>query len=79
MGGMSMQEFYRILNDKEQRNFIRMNPFWYKEFNRTTNVHTQFKQMFDTVKKEQTPSKLATIDKHLNTANLMLKLLKGIK
>ncbi|MCL1989369.1 MAG: hypothetical protein FWG67_00610 [Defluviitaleaceae bacterium] len=74
-----MQEFYRIMNDKEQRDFMRMNPVWYKEFNRVGHAHTQFKQVFDVAKKERTPSRLATIDKHLSTANLMLKLLKGFK
>jgi len=74
-----VQEFYRMMNNKEQRDFIRMNPAWYKEFNRTTNAHTHFKQVFDVAKREARPSRLATIDKHLNTANLMLKLIKGFK
>ena len=74
-----MQEFYRLMNNKEHRDFMRMNPVWYKEFNRTMNAHADFKQVFDRVKKEQTPSRLTTIDKHLNTAGLMLKLLKGFK
>jgi len=74
-----MQEFYRTMNNKEQRDFIRMNPIWYKEFNRVTHAHTQFKKVFDLAKKDATPSRLMTIDKHLNTVNLMLKLLKGFK
>ena len=74
-----MQEFYRMINNKEQRDFIRMNPVWYKEFNRTQDAHTHFKNAFDVAKREATPSRLATIDKHLNTANLMLKLIKGFK
>ena len=74
-----MQEFYRMMNNKELRDFIRMNPVWYKEFNRTTDAFTHFKQVFDTAKREATPSTLATIDKHLNTAKLMLKLIKGFK
>ena len=74
-----VQEFYRMMNNKEHRDFIRMNPVWYKEFNRTQNAHTGFKQMFEQAKKERTPSRLSTIDKHLNTVGLMLKLLKGIK
>ena len=74
-----MQEFYRMMNHKEQRDFIRMNPVWYKEFNRMTGAHTQFKQAFDVAKREATPSRLATIDKHLNTAKLMLKLIQGFK
>ena len=74
-----VQEFYRLMNNKEQRNFIRMNPAWYKEFNRTRDAHTHFMQVFDIAKREATPSRLATIDKHLNTANLMLKLIKGFK
>ena len=74
-----MQEFYRMMNNKEQRDFIRMNPVWYKEFNRAHNAHTHFKNAFDVAKRAATPSKLATIDKHLNTANLMLKLIKGFK
>ena len=74
-----MQEFYRIMNNKEQRDFIRMNPAWYKEFNRMRDAHTHFNQAFDIAKRDSTPSTLATIDKHLNTAKLMLKLLKGFK
>ena len=74
-----MQEFYQMMNDKEQRNFIRMNPSWYKAFNRMADTHVHFKQAFDVAKREATPSKLATIDKHLNTAKLMLKLIQGFK
>ena len=72
-----MQEFYRMMNDKTQRDFIRMNPVWYKEFNRNADAHVHFKQVFDTAKREATPSRLTTIDKHLSTAKLMLKLVKG--
>ena len=74
-----MQEFYRIINNKEHRDFIRMNPIWYKEFNRDLNSHIKFKQVFDRAKREAAPSKLETVDKHLNTAKLMLKLIKGFK
>ena len=74
-----MQEFYQLLNDKPQRDFIRMNPVWYKNFNRAHDAHPSFKSAFDVAKKNATPSKLVTIDKHLNTANLMLKLIKGFK
>ena len=74
-----MQEFYRLMNNKEQRDFIRMNPTWFKEFNRATAASTQFKKIFESAKKDATPSRLVTIDKHLNTVNLMLKLLKGFK
>ena len=74
-----MQEFYQLLNDKTQRDFIRMNPTWYKNFNRAGDAHTHFKSAFETAKKNATPSRLTTIDKHLNTANLMLKLIKGFK
>ena len=74
-----MQDFYRIMNNKEQRDFMRMNPVWYKAFNRTTDAHTHFKQVFDVAKREATPSRLETVNKHINTANLMLKLIKGFK
>lgn len=74
-----MQEFYRLMNDKERRDFIRMNPVWYKTFNRTPEAHMHFKQVFDTAKKEVTPSNLEKINKHINTANLMIKLIKGFK
>lgn len=74
-----MQEFYQMLNDKPQRDFIRMNPGWYKNFNRSHSAHSQFKNAFDVAKKNATPSKLVTIDKHLNAANLMLKLIRGFK
>jgi len=74
-----VQEFYHMMNNKEHRDFIRMNPIWYKEFNRTQNAHAGFKQMFERAKKERIPSKLTTIDKHLSTVGLMLKLIKGFK
>lgn len=74
-----MQEFYRIINDAEQRNYLRLNPAWYKYFNRTPDAYRGFRDVFENAKKEGTPSRLVTIDKHLNTANLMLKLLKGFK
>lgn len=74
-----MQEFYQLLNDKSQRDFIRMNPVWYKNFNRAHDAHTHFKSAYDTAIKNATPSRLMTIDKHLNTANLMLKLIRGFK
>lgn len=74
-----MQEFYRTMNNKEQRDFIRMNPVWYKTFNRTPDAHTHFKQVFNSVKRETTPSRMESINKHINTANLMLKLVKGFK
>lgn len=74
-----MQEFYQMLNNEEQRKFIRMNPVWYKAFNRSPQTHTQFKKVFEIAKKDATPSRLVKIDKHLNTVNLMLKLLKGFK
>jgi len=67
------------MNNKEQRDFMRMNPVWYKAFNRTTDAHTHFKQVFDVAKREATPSRLETVNKHINTANLMLKLIKGFK
>ena len=75
----SVQEFYRMMNNKELRDFIRMNPVWYKEFNRAHDAHTHFRQVFDVAKREATPSGLERIDKHLNTAKLMLKLIKGFK
>jgi len=74
-----MQEFYQLLNDKEQRDFIRMNPSWYKFFNRNHDAYNSFKTTFDEAKKQSTPSRLTKIDRHLNTANIMLKLLKGFK
>ena len=74
-----MQEYYKIMNQKEQRRYLRQNPMWYKHFNRVAGAHTHFKQDFDAAVKASTPSRLTTIDKHLNTANLMLKLIKGFK
>lgn len=74
-----MQEFYQLLNDKTYRDFIRLNPVWYKNFNRAHDTHIHFKNAVEAAKKNATPSKLVTIDKHLNTANLMLKLIKGFK
>jgi len=72
-----MQEYYNMLNNKEQRDFIRMYPAWFKEFNRSNDAHLNFNKAFDAAKKDATPSRLVTVDKHLKTANLMIKLLKG--
>ena len=74
-----MEQLYTIMNDKAQRQFIRMNPAWYKEINRRPESYEQFKQQFDIAKKEATPSKLQTVDKHLNLARAMLKLVGGIQ
>jgi|GEM_PF-1358181 len=74
-----MQEYYRMVNDKEKRDFLRMNPMWYKEINRDQGSYQRFDQTFEVVKKERTPSKMEALDKHLNTAKLLLKLAQGLK
>jgi len=74
-----MQEYYRMVNDREKRDFLRMNPIWYKEVNRDFDSYERFKHTFEIAKKERTPSKLETVDKHLKTAKLVLKLIQGIK
>jgi len=67
------------MNNKEFRDFLRMNPAWYKELNRDPTSYVRFKQVFDVAKREATPSRLETVDKHLNTAKLMVKLIQGFK
>jgi len=74
-----VQEFYQLMNNREYREYIRMNPSWYKEFNRTQNAHIQFIQSFEKDKRDSKPSRLSTIDKHINTANMVLKLIQGFK
>ena len=74
-----MHDYYKIVNDKEMRDFLRMNPIWYKELNRDPKAYENFKTTFEIAKKELTPSRLETVDKHLNTAKLLLKLISGFK
>jgi len=74
-----MREYYQMINDKEKRDFLRMNPIWYKEMNRDFGSYEHFKQTFEVVKKERTPSKMEAMDKHLNTAKLVLRLIQGLK
>ena len=74
-----MRDYYQIVNDKEKRDFLRLNPIWYKEMNRDPEAIERFKHTFELVKKQSTPSRLDTVDKHLNTAKLMLKLVEGFK
>ena len=73
-----MQLMYEIVNDREQRDFIRMNPAWYKELNRDPSSYARFKEELELMKKEVQPSRLEKVDKQINMANVVLKLLKGI-
>ena len=59
-----MDVMYQIVNNIEQRDYIRMYPFWYKEF----------VNEIETLKKQATPSRLQKFEQQLNFAQLMLKM-----
>jgi len=70
-----MENMYKIVNTKYHRDFIRMNPFWYKELSRDPNAYEKFVGVIDRIKKDMQPSQLERIDKHINMAKVLIKLL----
>ena len=69
-----MDVIYQIINDEEQRDYIRMNPSWYKELNRNPERYQEFLKEIETVKKNAQPSKLETIDRNINVAQMLMKM-----
>lgn len=72
-----MDIMYQIVNNTEQRDYIRMSPFWYKELNRNPDRYQDFVTELDTLKKQATPSRLQKFEQQLNFAQFMLKMLSN--
>ncbi|MGL4337683.1 MAG: YlbE-like family protein [Turicibacter sp.] len=65
---------YKIVNNVEHRDYIRMNPFWYKELNRNPEKYEEFSNEIETMKKQQQPSKLKQFETQLAFAQMMLRM-----
>ncbi|MGL4373096.1 MAG: YlbE-like family protein [Turicibacter sp.] len=69
-----METMYKIVNNVEHRDYIRMNPFWYKELNRNPEKYEEFSSEIETMKKQQQPSKLKQFETQLAFAQMMLRM-----
>ena len=47
-----MDIMYQIVNNIEQRDYIRMYPLWYKELNRNPERYQEFVNEIETIKKQ---------------------------
>lgn len=70
-----MDVIYQIVNNDEQRDYIRMFPFWYKELNRNPERYPDFISEIEAFKKQSQPTRLEKIEKQINFAQFMIKLL----
>ena len=71
-----MDVIYQIVNDEEQRDYIRMFPMWYKELNRNPEKYKDFVDELEGFKKLNTPSRLEKLDQQISTAQFFMKLFK---
>lgn len=71
-----MEVIYQIVNNEEQRDYIRMFPMWYKELNRNPQSYQAFIDELEAFKKMTTPSRLEKLDQHISTAQFLMKLFK---
>ncbi len=72
-----MDIMYQIVNQIEQRDYIRMYPFWYKELNRNPERYQEFVNEIEALKKQSTPSRLQKFEQQLNLAQFMLNMFSG--
>ena len=70
-----MDIMYQIVNNIEQRDYIRMYPLWYKELNRNPERYQEFVNEIETIKKQSQPTRLQKFEKQLNFAQFMLKMI----
>ena len=70
-----MDIMYQIVNNIEQRDYIRMYPLWYKELNRNPERYQEFE--IETIKKQSQPTRLQKFEKQLNFAQFMLKMINN--
>lgn len=69
-----MDIMYQIVNNTEQRDYIRMYPLWYKEINRHPQRYQDFINEIEVIKKQSQPTKLQKFEQQLNFAQFMLKM-----
>ena len=72
-----MDILYQIVNNIEQRDYIRMYPLWYKELNRNPERYQEFVNEIETIKKQSQPTRLQKFEKQLNFAQFMLKMINN--
>ena len=72
-----MDIMYQIVNNIEQRDYIRMYPLWYKELNRNPERYQEFVNEIETIKKQSQPTRLKKFEKQLNFAQFMLKMINN--
>ena len=72
-----MDIMYQIVNNIEQREYIRMYPLWYKELNRNPERYQEFVNEIETIKKQSQPTRLQKFEKQLNFAQFMLKMINN--
>ncbi|MFR3995436.1 MAG: YlbE-like family protein [Turicibacter sp.] len=72
-----MDIMYQIVNNIEQRDYIRMYPLWYKELNRNSERYQEFVNEIETIKKQSQPTRLQKFEKQLNFAQFMLKMINN--
>lgn len=69
-----MDIMYKIVNNIEQRDYIRMYPLWYKEINRHPERYQDFINEIEALKKQSQPTRLQKFEQQLNFAQFMLKM-----
>ena len=72
-----MDIMYQIVNNIEQRDYIRMYPLWYNELNRNPERYQEFVNEIETIKKQSQPTRLQKFEKQLNFAQFMLKMINN--
>lgn len=72
-----MDIMYQIVNNIEQRDYIRMYPLWYKELNRNPERYQEFVNEIETIKKQSQPTRLQKFEKQLNFSQFMLKMINN--
>lgn len=69
-----MDIMYQIVNNTEQRDYIRMYPLWYKEINRHPERYQDLINEIEALKKQSQPTRLQKFEQRLNFAQFMLKM-----
>lgn len=69
-----MDIMYQIVNNIEQRDYIRMYPLWYKEINRHPERYQDLINEIEALKKQSQPTRLQKFEQQLNFAQFMLKM-----
>ena len=72
-----MAIMYQILNNQEQRDFIRMYPFWYKELSRYPEKYETFVNEIEQLKRQSQPSRLQRFEQQLSFAQMMMKMVSN--